>query len=169
MAASHHTILPFLTKTNRDVDNDYGAQFARGELRAGQVLLPVAQEHPEPEGCGGRRQGAAVRRRVRPEQHADDAAAAEEEDAASGGATAAGGDEAGGAAAVAGVRAGQAGEAQVLQRGALQRHHGPDQDGQGRQAQQGMHLHQLRCHRRFLLLILAIDTHDYTAAAALLI
>jgi hypothetical protein len=112
-------------------------------LPPGQVLLPVAQEPAEAEGGAGRRQGAAVRRRVRAEQHFDDAAAEEEEDAAGGGPAASRAAEADGATAVAGVRAGQAGEAQVLHRGALQRHHGPDQDGQGRQTQQGLHLHRL--------------------------
>ena len=112
-------------------------------LVADKVLLPVSEEPAEPEGGGGRRQGAPVRRRVGAEQHGDDASAAQEARAAGGGAAAARAAAADGAAAFARLRAGEAGEAQVLQRGTLQRHHGPDQARQARLPQQGLHLHPL--------------------------
>jgi hypothetical protein len=95
--------------------------------RAAEVLLPAPEEPAEPGGGGGRRQGAPVRRRGGAEQHPDDAAAAEEARAAGGGAAAARAAAAGRAGAVARVRAGEPGQAQVLQRGAVQRHHGPGQ------------------------------------------
>jgi hypothetical protein len=132
-------------------------------MHADQVLLPAAEEPARAGGGGGGRQGAAVRRRVGPEQHRDDAAAAQEARAGGGGAAAARAAAAGGAAAVARVRAGQARRPQVLHRGAVPRHHGPDQARQARLPRQGLHLHPLArakakhararacCPRRFVL------------------